>query len=394
MIYFFCLLYLFSLSYFFDLKRKKRNIKLHYFIAVIIFVCIAGFRFRMAPDSITYMEDFIYRTNTLNKLSITDFEITRYQPFWILLNSICKSVYNDYFFFQFVVSLIVNLVFFYFIKKTTTKVFTSLLFYGVVSYLYFSMDIIRESLAIGMFLIAILKFDEKKYFMCFLFFLFAILFHVFAVFLGLVFVIISQNISRYFKYTIFSIILLFFILTPNFMETISENVGELMGSQISSYNEVITNKISISGFIYMFLRILPILFCIIKFRKLDEINSLLISKKLILNLAEIYVLLIIIRVFYIPFLERVINYFIFFVIILMTSFLYHLIHDKIKKSHQVVSFFTICIIVFSFNILPMFKFVEEWNSPYYKRYFPYSSIFSKTYDKEREFIIIIEGKEY
>ena len=394
MIYFIIGLYLFVLAYLYDVKLYKYNFKVNYYISLIILVLIAGFRYRMAPDSVVYLNDYLYRTSTLSDLKVTSFTLSRYQPLWIILNSFCKTISKDFVLMQLVSAFILNASVFYFFRKLTSKVFSCILFYYISSYLYFNMEIMRESLAIAMFLLAMLNFNKGKYLKCILFLFIATQFHSFSILLSLVFIFLIERIPQWIKNVIAIIILLTFIFVPNLQNLIGIYLGGSMGDSLSFYKDVQLGQISIIGYIYMLIRVLIILIVINKIKKLETIPFTNFNRKLIYNISIIYIILIVIRTISIPFLERVLNYFILLIILLLTSYLFYYIKNKRIKKMKSSLFLGAVFVSLFFNIYPMFKYIPEWKSRFYRRYYPYNSVFEKEKNSEREYINYIEGKDY
>lgn len=390
MIYLLVFLYLFSLSYFYDFKGYSKKFKFHYYLSLLLLLMIAGFRYRMAPDSIVYMNDYMYRTDSIFNITFESFN-SRYQPLWVLLNSLCKTISRDFVIMQFATAFILNYTLYYFFKTTTNKFFTCILFYFISSYLYFNMEIMRESLAVAMFLISILMFNKNKYLKSGVFFLLATQFHSFAVILGVVYFFILDFIPQWIKYLVASLMVVFLIAIPNPLLLI----GGLFGSTaVLNYSEAVLGSISISGYIYMLIRILIVLYAILKFRKSKEFPFLKLDKNILINIGVIYIMLVIIRTFSIPFLERILNYFSIIVILIGTSMFFYYIKRKAVNKMKFNTYVLVIGLSVFFNIYPMLKFIPDWNAPFYRRYFPYNSIFEKEYNLERENINTVESKEY
>lgn len=178
MIYLVVLLILVALSIQYDLRMQNRS---HTTLAVLVMMMlalIAGLRYEIGSDTLRYMDWLKSEAPTLDTFSSFDFEAIRYQPGFILLCAICKSITSEFTLFQLVHAILLNLAILYFLKKNTSYVFLSLLFYFLLNYLEFNTEIIRESLAVASTLIAYLFFKRKKYvWACMLWFV-AFMFHV------------------------------------------------------------------------------------------------------------------------------------------------------------------------------------------------------------------------
>lgn len=385
-------LYAFLLCIVYDFLCYKRHKNSNYAILLVIFILIAGFRYRMAPDTVAYLTDYGRFIKPLQEVSLDYFQNPRYQPFWLLLNSIFKTFSNDFVYVQITCSFILHYSIFTFFKKTCDKFFTCILFYLIVDYVYFSMEIMRESLAISMFLFSILFYNEKKWKYSFIFYLFAVLFHSFAIFLLPIYLFLSQRlVQRFFPYflVIFSIIL-FSLKDP--MSFLIQILSSSFSSKLELYKEVQIGKINITGYLYSFVRILVVIMGIYMYK--SKKNTILhLDKKLLNQLGFIYIFIVIIRVFSIPFMERFTNYFICFVILLTIQLFYNFMKYFCIPKTRFVFFNFIVLFLLFWNIYPLLKYDDFLKSYFYKRYFPYYSVFSGKVDPDREFMIKREAKE-
>lgn len=391
MLYLFIILYLIVLIYFFDCNKIKSRYKnVHYNLILIILVLVSGLRYRMAPDSVAYMDNFRYLTVPLSELTLQSFTESRYQPFWILINSFCKSI-GSYVLLQILCALILNVCVFHFFKKTTTKIFTCILFYFLVDYFYFNMEIVRESLAIGVFLLAMIKYNEKKMFKTYFLILIAFLFHHFAAILFLVPFFLTNKISLKYKLIFLTSIILFLFSFGSPLLIIESYLVKFSALDVSVYDLTDFN-ISLFGYIYTSLKIIPVIVVIFVYRK-KEIPNVYFNRNLLYLLSLLYVFIMIIRITTIPFIERFSNYFIFFVILLLTGAMFDIIDKQVIKPLRFCSILITSILCLLFQVFPYLERNPMFGVPLYKRYYPYYSVFSEKTDPERELITEMEGKE-
>ena len=85
-------------------------------------ILVAGLRLVVGGDTQTYMSDFD-RYPTIDEFTVFHFALFRYQPLWILINVLAKSIYPEFFVLQIILACIVNPVTFYIIQKETDKKF-------------------------------------------------------------------------------------------------------------------------------------------------------------------------------------------------------------------------------------------------------------------------------
>ena len=101
-------------------------------------------------DTVRYMR---YFEEYPSLFEVNIFSYALFDPLWLLLNSAIKIIWDDFFFFQFVHAILLNILLFYLIKKYSGYKFTVVFFYFSYLYLYYNMEILREVLAIAIFFV-------------------------------------------------------------------------------------------------------------------------------------------------------------------------------------------------------------------------------------------------
>lgn len=148
-----------------------------YSLLLIIFVFIAGLRDGLGVDTKQY-DNFFTKVPVISELTSSFFETTRFRPGFVILVSLCKSIIDNFVFFQFIESLIVNGIIFYFIRKNSSYPYMTILLYFIINYLEFNMEIQREAIAVSLVLLAWCKWTQNKKIFAFLFFSVATTFHI------------------------------------------------------------------------------------------------------------------------------------------------------------------------------------------------------------------------
>ena len=167
-------------AYYFDIKKNKRGERILYNFLFIYLVFLIGFRFEVGGDTLMYMQDYIWRVDITEwQFSWTDY----YEPLYTLLCALSKTVGDDFVYFQLLHIIILNSCLFYFISKSTEYRFSALFFCFIYYYLYFSTEILRESLAIFVFVLNYKNYEEGNWFKYYCGVCIAILFHISAVIL-------------------------------------------------------------------------------------------------------------------------------------------------------------------------------------------------------------------
>ena len=159
MIYLIYLMILFILAIY-----EQRNIrfpKFCYWILLVFLVLLIGLRDGIGADTLRYI-DYYKDVPLINELDKYDFTSTRFQPGFIIVQSICKSINENFWFFQMVQALVINVIIFLFIQTNTKYIFTAILFYFTLNYLEFNTEILRESFSVALGLLAYHMLKENK----------------------------------------------------------------------------------------------------------------------------------------------------------------------------------------------------------------------------------------
>ncbi len=183
MIYILIALFLLLLSYNYEFKQNDSRVPNTRWFPFILFVftIIAGFRDGLGVDTKNYV-DFFKQVPTIDYLSKSYFDFTRFRPGFVVFYSICKFLINNITFAFVLESLFVNYVVLLFIKKHTKYPYLSVLLYFIINYLEFNMEIQREAIAVALVLLAWMKYEDKKYIYSLCCFALATTFHISSIF--------------------------------------------------------------------------------------------------------------------------------------------------------------------------------------------------------------------
>lgn len=217
-----------------DVLNVREGRTASYCGAYVLLVCLAGFRFKVGGDTYNYMYTHELLPNLFNLFS-TEVGIAKLQPLWLLFSAIAKSIEEDFYALQFLHAITVNTVIFIFIHKNTRFRHTGVFFYYFSLYPFFNFEVLRESLAICCFLVAIPYYTDRKWIRYYVSVIAAFLFHLSAVFLFLLPLI--RNLSP----RPLSLILLFAastLLNPVMQAILSSSfTTNMIGFAISDYVE-------------------------------------------------------------------------------------------------------------------------------------------------------------
>ena len=150
------------LVFFLDAGNSK-NIKYDkVFNAVFVIIAlVAALSYDLGTDTIRYMH-YYDSVPEISKLSIIDFLTTRYEPLFVLLNSLCRSLWDDYLLLQIVQTFLLYHSLYLFLKKYDLRKFWVLfLFFGYCFLALHSGK--RECFGLSCCLYAFLFYSENKW---------------------------------------------------------------------------------------------------------------------------------------------------------------------------------------------------------------------------------------
>ena len=180
MIYLLTLLLLLAFIIRFDINGKKLYHDECYLLMLVIFILIAGLRWRLMMDTPNYIYNFYHVYPSLKEFSFKDYPIGK-DPFYVLINSLVISLGGRFFWVQLIEATFVNTLVFKYFKKHCNYIFTCLFFYAITCYFGYSMETMRASFTFVICLFANDYILEKKWIKGYLLLLLAILFHAQAI---------------------------------------------------------------------------------------------------------------------------------------------------------------------------------------------------------------------
>lgn len=162
MLYLSVFILLLYLSFRYDLMGSKINKDFWYVFMLVVFILIAGLRYRIGFDTPNYLYSFYHIYPSFEKFSFSDYPIGN-DPIWVFLNSIVKSMGGRFYHVQLIHAAFINILIFKYIKKHSAYIFTCLFFYAYCCYLNYNMQIMRGSLSIVICLFANDYILDKKW---------------------------------------------------------------------------------------------------------------------------------------------------------------------------------------------------------------------------------------
>lgn len=320
-------------------------------------VLLMGLRYRVGIDTLNYMESYDWIL-VLDNLFDNDFTQTRFEPGYMLLCALSRIVTEDFWFLQIVHSLILNTCVFVFIYRYTKNSFAGIGVYFILIFFYFSTEILRESLAIAIFLLNYENLRKRRWIRYYLFSLLSISFHYSALILWL-FPFAGRLKFNIWYVTSCIAILLVMPWAEWFSQTISlVSIAERISMYVSGVDEFNLN--------WRIAYVIKVLLCPIvtmlmyKYLRKESVWTSYILLHILLGIGA----------FAIPIIfSRFTNYTQLFVVVYIADLLYELRYKYLFK-------YTIVAILFCSQLNYFHNMFWAW--------YPYESVFTKQKVYERE----------
>lgn len=398
MIYLFPLILILIGVFNFDYRKLSHGKLLLWCIICISLIVIAGLRYRIGVDTIQYM-NYFDRINDLNNLGPIDFQKTRYAPGFVIFASLCKSLTDEIFLMQIIVATFLNISVFLFFWRNTSHCFFAALLYLFFLYFALNMEVMRESIAVGFFLLAWPYLKVGRLIPYYILVLIATLFHISAVVLLILPLIFLPGIRGLFTFgmrtwyiggvvLLFGFTLRYFLFDFVQMISINEKMTELANKY--AQNDLGGLKtLNIFGiintiFVYVTYPCLALAFLRKQERSSEYRGERVLFKEEILCVLSIYISLLSVSVIIIG---RFNNYFMFFSYLLVADWIF----SDIKFSHKLVrlrfgNWTIIFLPLFLFSIYSYYfsNINRDGSLKTYMKYFPYASVFDRNLDPDRE----------
>lgn len=175
-IFYYLFAFLIFLVIYFDVFNPKHKYYIFTFRCVyLLMALLVAFRYGVGNDTPGYM-NFYKLVPTIDKLNSSFFEITRSQPLFIVMCSLCKTISNDFVLVQICQSFLFFNSLYILLKKLKLRYFFFLfIFFGGVYIL--EMVALRESLGLSFCFYALNYYLDNKYFRYYVLVTIGILFH-------------------------------------------------------------------------------------------------------------------------------------------------------------------------------------------------------------------------
>lgn len=221
-----------------------KNIRLNSsLIAIICFFVFFAFRGFIFSDWIVYYNFF----NDCDWSDVYNYKlgsVTGFEPGFTVLCLICKSIFKDYFFFQFVLCLIDTILLLRFFRGRVDNIALALLLVFVFDGLGMFVNLMRNSVAIMLFLNAIDYLRDRKPIPYFAICLLAVTFHMSALVYFPLYFFMHRRLNRWVFLAVFVICNIVFLAHVPVVVSLLKllRIDEAFTDKVKAYTEIMTTS--------------------------------------------------------------------------------------------------------------------------------------------------------
>lgn len=366
----------FVLSIIYDGREETQRKRVWYIIAAIFLIVLAGLRNGIGGDTLDYRDEFedsSFASYTSMAEYLQDNLISNGRmPLWSIFVTICYSISDSFYFFQFVHAIIVIIPIFYLFRKYSNYYFLCVLVYGLAGYFFlFNTEVLRESIAIVCSIFAIhyyFKGGKSGYIRYAVLVLVGILFHASASIL-LIFPLVHYIPIR--RSTVFWGVFAAFILwfiSDYIIEQLPTYIflsDASLARKISSYSEI---KSNFFGFLSDSLRYICFPFFVMYYCLKNEEDSTLYAHK-----EHFIAFMLVIGIFAVGIngFARINNYVALYYIIALSEFIYLYIHSP---KYLFITRTIVLLGLMYYHSLFYRAYYPSSHRYHFEYYYPYTSI--------------------
>ena len=359
------------------LKIRFSKSRVWIIFGYVLFVSLAGFRFRIGFDTINYMRYF-EEMDSLIGLSNQSFEIQRFQPLWVILVAISKSISREFYMLQLVVALFFNYCVFKFLSDNKVLGFFSMALYFSTYYFYFNFEILRESISVGIFLLSLNYYLTRSWWKYYLLITISFFFHssAFVLFLFPIFNYVNRKFLIIFLICFITWIIFDFSVFFDFL--VSVFMFESSFSYYDIYLQSLSN-LNIKGVILDVFKVVlvPLFLYAMNVHSGERMQRL---RPFLLLSFVVGVLSL-----FIPIFVRINSYFYIIYLMFISDYFYHKFFVRKNNLYFNLSLFLV-LFGFYWNLLTVSLDRNDKQSSHklIRRYLPYSHVFNPQTDQIRE----------
>lgn len=357
-------------------EYKSHRFWLLYFILSVI----AGFSYAWGGDKQAYLAEFNdYSSNISDLFSEIELGLTDrgQMPGWVMVNMFAKTVFDSFYVVQLLESFFINFAVFYTCKKYTQRVFFFVLLYFLsFQYFNFNTEVMREAFALGFCLFAVEMLFQKRYVPAALLSATALLFHVSAIAMIILFPWMRFRITlKRLPFVLLAALLIWF--SSNYL--FSFIIKMVLGQEGTLFAKVFMYSTFSTGFIafiiYTFIYIVaPFFIMHFGIQKGSQDDEIIRRKEYFM---AFFICLSLVVPSFLP-LARFFNYTMPVFLCFTTDMLYTLLWEK---RHFIIKIF--CLYLFwGYTTYQYYAYSSKTETRCLDFWFPYTSIFEEdSYDR-------------
>ncbi len=235
-------------------QTRQREGKLVWIFLYVYLIVLMGYRYEVGGDTLNYMGYWNYQED------LSDWQLTfkeQFAPGYSLLCALSYTLSPEFYVFQLIHSFILNSLLFYFICKNAQYKFSSLMVVFILTYLYFSTEILREVIAVLIFSFNCSNLKNRKWIPYYCGVFLSVLFH-YSAFILVIFPFLTwvKFDKKYIWCCLITGVLLMFLLP---IISLFEGVV-VVGDKLSGYSQDTTHGILADFMALLRSWIFPLLF--------------------------------------------------------------------------------------------------------------------------------------
>lgn len=378
MVYFFTILLLLVLILCYDINGKKLYRNECYLFVLVIFIMIAGLRWRVMVDTPNYIYNFYHVYPSLEEFSFVDYPIGK-DPFYVLINSLVISLGGRFYWVQLIEASFVNILVFKYFKRHSNSIFTCLFFYYITCYFGYSMETMRASFTFAICLYANDYILEKKWIKGYLLLLLAIMFHAQAIVMLVVPVLFFLRFNKLGLVACIAAFFLGYFIQKGLGDYINLlELSDSISDKASRYAESDQYGSQAGNFNFFIVKIFPNIFysffCFFYLKKYYLYSSKVLKIEPFI-MCGIFFLIVQMNL---QIAYRYVDYFRLYFVILYAEVFIMIMHNSKNLSRSLASLRALLAFLPFFLLVGYSKYLSLYT------FYPYSSVIERSINRERE----------
>lgn len=272
------------LAVFYERFKDDANVSMRInIIGIASFFIFFGFRGFVFHDWTSYYYEF----DTIDVYKLSTYQIgniKEHEPGWLLLNIICKSIYDSYHLLIFVVTAIDVVLFHRFLRKYTDNILLSMVIYLAFGGFASMCNLLRNTLSIMIFVNALPFLEKRKPLPYFLLCIAAFSFHYSSIFYFPLYFFLHRRVNKYVYLAIVIVCNIVFVLHVPILLSLVRVFhigGDFLEKKLEVYTETTGSRGIGLGFLERFLTAILIFCYYEKLTTRRKVNQLFINAFLI-----------------------------------------------------------------------------------------------------------------